>query len=103
MKRIISLALVTVLCLSFLCACGGDSIVGTWEAEMDGVTMTYTFEDGGKGKLSAEGISLDMEWSVSGDKLTWEVMGEKEEQPYKLDGDKLIIGEGDEQVTFTKK
>lgn len=103
MKRIISLALVTVLCLSFLCACGGDSIVGTWEAEEDGVTMSYTFEKGGKGSVSAEGISLDMEWSVSGDKLTIEFMGEKEEQPFKLDGDKLIVGEGDEQVTFTRK
>ncbi len=103
MKRIIALVLTFVLAALCLVSCGGgDSIVGAWTAKEDGVEATFTFTED-KLTVSTMGISTDpVDYTAEDGKLSFELMGQKMEGDYKVDGDKLTITiDGDKQV-FTK-
>ena len=108
MKKTLALVLVVVMLSATLVACGGDSILGTWEATQDGVTMKFTFEDGGQGKATVMGLEVGMTWSVSGDKLNAKIsmMGQEEEilkdATYSVSGDELSITMEGETVVFNK-
>lgn len=110
MKKV-SVILAIVLVLSMmLCACGGgaDKIVGTWAGEQDGIAITLTFNDDGTGSLTAVIISVPFTYTAEDGVLTLvpdESMAEYadfNETVYKIDGDKLILGEGDEVIELIK-
>lgn len=111
MKKTLAIVLVVVMLASVLVACGssGGSIIGTWTATQEGVTMEMTFENGGKGKVSTMGMSMDMEWSAEGNKLTasMSVMGQTQEMfkdaEFAVKGNELSITADGETVVFTKK
>ena len=111
MKKI-ALALVLVMALVALTACGSKSIEGTWQvtkmsANVDGVKMDidvsdydeeliFTFKNG---TVTFNGD--EAEYTVSGDKLV--INGE--ECTYKLNGSTLTLtmNYGGESMTFTMK
>lgn len=107
MKKTLALILVVVMLSATLVACGGNSILGSWEATQDGVTMKLTFEEDGKGSVTTMGATVDMTWSVDGDKLTasMSVLGMSEDifkdATYSVDGDNLSITYEGETVVFT--
>ena len=109
MKKALALLLVFASLAIVMVSCGGDSIIGSWEMTQDGLTGTITFEDGGKGKFEAEGMTLDLTWSEKDGKLTASMsfMGETEDlfkdAEYKVDGDKLTITDEGETITLNKK
>lgn len=109
MKKLLALLLVFASLTVILASCGGGSIEGSWEATEDGVTMTYTFEEDGKGKVSMEGVELDLTWSTSGDKISasLSMAGATEElftdADYEIDGDELTITYEGETLTLTRK
>lgn len=109
MKKALALLLVFASLAIVMVSCGGDSIIGSWTFTEDGVTTTITFEEDGKGKIEAAGISMDMTWSEKDGKLTASMsfMGETEEMlkdaEYTIDGDSLTITSEGEPVTLTKK
>ncbi|MBQ3195514.1 MAG: hypothetical protein IJB65_03505 [Clostridia bacterium] len=88
---------------------GDDALVGAWEATEDGVTVVFTFEADGKGKMESMGVAMDLTWSVVDGKLnaSMSFMGETEEMlkdaEYTIDGDSLTITSEGEPVTLTKK
>lgn len=109
MKKALALLLVLASLAIVMVSCGGDSLIGTWEGEQDGVSMTITFEKDGKGSISSAGMTMDMTWSASDGKLnaSMSFMGMSEEMfkdaEYKLNGNKLTITVEGESVEFTKK
>ena len=106
MKKTLALVLVVVMLSATLVACGGNSIIGSWQASVVGVSMKLTFEEDGKGSITTMGVTADMTWSVDGDKLTaaMSVMGITEEvfegAVYSVDGDELSITADGETVVF---
>ena len=108
MKKALALLLVFASLAIVMVSCGGDSIIGSWTFTEDGVTTTITFEEDGKGKIEAAGISMDMTWSEKDGKLTASMsfMGETEDlfkdAEYTIDGDKLTVKSEGETVTLTK-
>lgn len=108
MKKVLSLVLVVIMLSAVLVSCGGNDIIGTWEAEEEGLTIQLKFEEDGKGSMSTMGISMDMTWSVDGDKLTASAsfMGETEDlfkdAEFKVDGDTLTITVEGEAQEFTR-
>lgn len=106
-KKLAAIVMVLSMALAMV-ACGKkDSIVGTWEATEDGVTLTYEFQDGGKGKVSVSGMSMDITWKTDGDKLTvtMELLGEKseDEYTYSVKGSELTLTQDGESATLKKK
>lgn len=106
MKKTLALVLVVVMLSATLVACGGNSIIGSWEATVEGVSMKLTFEEDGKGSITTMGVTADMTWSAEGDKLnaSMAVMGITEEvfkdATYSVDGDSLSITMEGETVVF---
>ena len=103
-KRVFALALVLAMSLS-LVACGG-SLEGSWSYEEDGQKVTYTFEDDGKGQMSALGFTVDMTYETDGDELTitTNVMGQESSDTfnYEVDGDTLILEKDGEKAELTR-
>lgn len=109
MKKIFALALVVFMLTAVLVSCGGgDSIIGKWKAEEDGVEMVYTFEKDGKATVSMMGIDVEATWEEKDGKLTMSMtmLGETETlfegAEYKVDGDKLSITYEGETLELTK-
>lgn len=111
MKKTLAIVLVVVALATMLVACGGksDSIIGTWEATQDGVTASFTFEEGGKGKMETMGMSVDTTWEIKDGKLNINasVMGAETAAvagaDYKVEGNKLTITYEDEPLVLTRK
>ena len=97
------IAIVLVLSLIFaLSACSSkkEKLVGTWEA--DG--YSFTFNSDGTCKMGFGGYSVDGTYKVDGDKLSLTFNGETESMTIdSVDGSKLVLVDGNETVTFTKK
>ncbi len=85
------------------------TIIGTWEVTQEGVAMTFTFDEGGTGKIAMSGITMDMTWSTAGGKLNGEIsfMGESEQlfnnADYSISGSTMTVTQDGETLTFTKK
>lgn len=108
MKKAIALLLVLMFALSLLAGCGGE------EGSLSGKYYCYseefeTFEDdwymefksGGKFTYSVIGDSYEGTYKVSGDTLTYNLLGSTETGT--IDGDKIITGEGDSRIVWVKK
>jgi ABC-type glycerol-3-phosphate transport system substrate-binding protein len=95
MKKIIALVAVLAIAVLMLAACGGNSIVGKWEASMMGVaTMTLEFKSDNTYTMTmtstVEGVSPETHngsYKVDGNKIT--IDGTESE--YKIDGNKLSL------------
>ena len=95
MKKIIALVAVLAIAVLMLAACGGNSIVGKWEASMMGVaTMTLEFKSDNTytATISStiESVPSDTNsgtYKVDGNKIT--IDGTESE--YKIDGNKLSL------------
>ena len=103
MKRIIALVLTFVLAAMCLVSCGGgDSIVGKWEVEQDGVKMTFEFTED-ELTVSAMGMEMDpVEYTAEDGKISFEMMGDKVKGDYSVDGDELSITSDGEELVFTR-
>ncbi|MBR1533500.1 MAG: hypothetical protein IJ639_03985 [Ruminococcus sp.] len=114
MKRtisIVALALVVVMMMGCLVACGGGKLqAGTYKlkevsgdgAEMyDGMKDSITLEvqDGGKASMSIAGIS-SLELTFNED--TGKVNLQGSEVPYKVDGNKITIEDSSGKMVFEK-
>ena len=111
MKKTLAIVLVVVALATMMVACGvkSNSIIGTWEMTQDEQTVSFTFEDGGKGKMDMMGMSVDTTWEIKDGKLTISasVMGVEQVAvdgaDYKVDGNKLSITYEGETLELTKK
>ncbi|MBE6678603.1 MAG: hypothetical protein E7597_07410 [Ruminococcaceae bacterium] len=118
MKRALATIMLFALVLTAFTACGSDgpktnrknnTIIGTWEGSLDGITMTYSFKADGTGKAEAAGATIEYTWTVKDGKLNavGEFMGETTEvfqdADYKLENGKLIITQQGTTVEFTRK
>ena len=108
MKKSIALVLMVALLCVCLCSCG-KNIVGSWEAELEGMSGTITFEKDGTGKFEIGGLgTLDITWETDGGKLdmNMSILGQSspvfEDAEYKVKGKTLIITVDGETVEFTK-
>ena len=105
MKKIIALVLMVAMLSVFLVSCG-KSIVGSWEAEIEGMEGTITFEKDGTGTFAAAGMSLDITWEADGDKLdmSMSLLGQTvpvfEDAEFKVKGKTLTITYEGESVDF---
>lgn len=110
MKKLSIILCVVILLSTVLCACGADSIVGSWSASVEGTQMTLTFEEDGTGTISALGglLAVDYTYEVKSDviKLTpvesSEDLLDANELPYTLDKDTLTITDGDDTIEFSR-
>lgn len=84
-------------------------LLGTWEVIEDGIAVTFTFKEGGKGKMSTMGLSADLAWYVVDGKLnvSMSFMGESEEvfenAEYTVDVNKLVVTVDGETIMFVKE
>ena len=107
MKKTIALVLMCALLCVCLCSCG-KSIVGSWEADIEGASGTITFEKDGTGKFEASGLSMDITWEAKDGKLdvSMSILGQTsplfEDAEYKVKGKTLTITAEGETVEFTK-
>ncbi len=109
MKKV-SIIVAVVLVLSILlCACGGaNKLVGTWNGQQDGVSMTISFNGDGTGTLTAMIISVPFTYTTEDGILKlvpdedMEDIVDFTELPYEINGDILILGEGDEAFEMTR-
>ena len=118
MKRVFSIVIVLTVIIVSLCSCGSqktddnktteikaDRLIGTWYGEVNGMTSTYTFEEGGVGTAInnagteipftykvVDDTSIDFEYNINGEKVA-------ETSTYKIDGDTLTLDE----VEFVKQ
>ncbi|MGO5113556.1 hypothetical protein ACTQ33_00760 [Candidatus Avoscillospira sp. LCP25S3_F1] len=115
--------LLTLITVMSLVACGGgdskdtDLTGTTWalsggsqgDTTVDKATletlfggeMTYTFEEGGKMTAAAAGVEVEGTWTQDGSEVTMDVQGQSSTMT--IDGDKLLLKQGDITVEFTKK
>jgi|GEM_PF-1313463 len=105
-KLLLAFLLLFVVAFAFV-ACGGSSIVGTWEAvsiqfEFDGEMETeyldpgefvMVFSDDGSGEIRDADISVRLEWSTDGDQLTVTAFGESDSSTFNVSGSTLTITE----------
>ena len=68
-----------------------SALVGTWEGEAEGITMTYTFNEDGTGEAEVLGMTVDLTWVTNDGVLITVIMGETEEDEYTVDGDTLTL------------
>ena len=116
MKRtlsIVALALVAVMIMSCLVACGGGGKLqagsyqlkevsgdgaSEYEAYKDSITLEV--EEGGKASMSIMGITgIELTFNES----TGKVSMEGSEVPYKVDGNKITIEDSSGKMVFEKK
>ena len=103
MKKTLTMVVSILLIAVLLVGCSAKSkLIGSWEMEESGMTMTYTFEKGGKGEVETSGISIDFEWEVKGDKLKMTIGDETEEGEFKIKGDTLTLIDGDDEIELKK-
>ena len=86
------------------------SIVGSWSHTEDGMTMTFTFNSNGSGKITAryggETASIPMEWErMGGNRVEVSYNGDEYVFEYSIRGDRLVLTEVDsgEAVEFTRE
>ena len=105
MKKVVSLALVCLFVVTMLASCGaGDSVVGTWSVEEEGISYSYTFNEDGTGKIAAGEISLDFTWEAKDGKLSLETMGQTTTLDYSIKGNTMtIIGADGTENVMTKQ
>ncbi len=106
-KRLTVALCVSVLVLA-LAACGSKKITGTWSAEEDGVTVTYTFNDDGTGSMDiGSGIVLPLTYTTTDDKLklTYSFLGSEtsDEYTYSVKKKQLTLSDGSSSVTLDKR
>jgi hypothetical protein len=68
-KKLASIMLLGLLLVT-LSSCGGNPLVGTWEANTFGITTTMEFKNDGTMTLSTLGFSIQAKYSVSGNQVT---------------------------------
>ena len=128
MKKFLAIMLAVVLMCGCLVACsgkkneaaGGDSIVGTWELDLDkmlegqeqaiidmmkgmGYSMTFTFNADGTGSttmsMSDESETTDFKYEIKDNQI---VIGD-EGADYKLEGNTLTLIYDGEELPLTRK
>lgn len=89
---------------------GGNPILGSWTGTEDGMTMTFTFNSDGDGKVTVryngESASVPMEWKeISGNRLRITLEGETLVFEYSIRGSTLVLTEeySGEAQEFTRE
>lgn len=99
MKKVLSLVLILVLVLSFV-SCGKNTLEGVWEAKDDlelGLSITVEFTED-----TMDMMGIVMDYTVKGDTLMLDFMGEEIEMEYDIDGDVLTLTVEGEAQEFTR-
>ncbi|MBQ2971368.1 MAG: hypothetical protein IJE16_02330 [Ruminococcus sp.] len=110
MKKVSALVAVVLVLSIMLCACGGgaNKLVGTWTGQQDGIAITMSFNEDGTGVLSAVIISVPFTYTAEDGVLKlvpnegMEDLVDFTETKYQVDGDTLILGEGDDMHELTR-
>lgn len=85
-----------------------EALIGLWSAQEDGAIVVFDIKADGKGSMNMDGLSADIDWYVSNDKLTinMSVYGITEPMvenaDYTVDGDSLSITYEGETIVLTK-
>ena len=109
MKKILALVFLVLMLAISLVGCGAPTPVGSWTITADGVSMEFTVEKDGKGKISAGELKADMEWAVEDGLLDakMSIDGENqllfEDAEFSVDGDELTITYQGSTNVLTKK
>ncbi|MCL2563993.1 MAG: DUF5640 domain-containing protein [Oscillospiraceae bacterium] len=105
MKKMIAVVLLLVLIVGGLAACGGThDLVGTWSVEGGG-SLSFTFNEDGTGVEAWGGSEGEaFTWSASSGNVTveFEEWG-TEVFSYTIDGDRLTLDDGEEELSFTRQ
>ena len=84
-----------------------ESLIGSWAGTEEGVTVVYTFNEGGSGTMTAMGIPFPMTYEVSGKKITLTVEGfgdsDTETVEFSISGDTLTLKQGGETNSYTRQ
>lgn len=104
MKKVLSFLLVSILLVGVLAlaGCGGggqdENLVGTWEWELLGDDLYYTFNDDGTGHFNIFGDVSEFSWTTSGEQLRINRTGDipsgeirNERWNYTINGNRLTI------------
>lgn len=110
MKKVSILIAIVLICSVLLCACGDNSIVGTWVGEDSGVTVSFSFNDDGTGNLSIAGglITAGFTYADEGGNLVLTPDENMEEYlsfhdlSYTIDGDTMTLTDSDTTYTLTR-
>ncbi len=110
-RRIISVCMTVLVMLLAIAGCGKkESLVGKWTYTDEVTEATETMElfSDGTGILAADEISQSLEWAIVDGKLKIEVdTGIFGKVPmvvdYELDGDKLMLTNEGETITYMKE
>lgn len=110
MKKVSVLVAVVLVLSILLCACGGggNKLAGTWMGSKDGVAVTFTFNDDGTGVMTAMIISVPFTYTAENGVLkitaddSMSDLADFNDTPYKVDGDTLILGGGEETFELTR-
>ena len=94
--KLLAVLLVLTMACGLLASCGGKSIVGKWEAG----TMTYEFKGDGTYTLTVAGQTTEGKYEIKDGKLSFDGLGGL---AYSVSGDKLTINlMGMGEMEFTK-
>jgi hypothetical protein len=94
------LALLGIPIVAAAPAFANSSLVGTWEATIEGQSYVLTLDAGGGGRLMDQAI----QWSASGDLLQVAANGGVMAYRYVLKGDQLIVSDGGPMsLTLTRR
>ena len=101
MKKAIALSLMAVIVISMLVSCGGNSIVGKWQAEIEGETAAYEFKSDGTLEMSGSGLTFSGTVKDDQHTITISFMGMEntDTTKFKIDGDTLTIYDEDGEAT----
>ncbi len=69
-----------------------SALFGSWSAEVEGYVLMFSFEDGGVGSMSSQGLTVDMTWFVSDGKLTMNMSYYGVEENIVTDAEYSIVG-----------
>ena len=110
-RRIIIICMTALVVLLAITGCGKkESLVGKWvyTEEGTGRTASMEFFSDGTGIVTSETSSYSCTWTAENGRLKVEVdagMFGKSSQvaDYEIDGDKLILSDEGEEITYTRE
>lgn len=102
MKKLFVFFIIGILIISLI-GCSKNELIGTWEmedieaAEAFGIELTITFTE-----TNMEMLGISFEYEIDGDEVVVDMYGSEEKMQYKINGNKLILTNDDEEQVFIK-
>lgn len=99
-KKAVAVLLIAVLVFS-LASCSGGSVVGMWASDNEEYGIWEIGADG-TFVLSVADETVSGEYVIDGDKITFDIMGEKKTVTFSVSGKTLKMTEDGETIVYKK-